>query len=380
MQEMFKAAMNTITKLTLLTALCFVLSFCSSDTPPAEPVSDTVSDEAINRISLPEVTRESLLQATDSLSRLSSFMLYQSGGMLAEQYDGRMSRNQFINIKSASKSVLSALTGIALEQGYINSVDDAVADYLPQYFDGLSDPQKQNITIRHLLTMSSGLESTSFRNYGRWVANSDWTAAALNGELQNEPGTRMRYSTGDTHILSAVLTEASGMSTRALAERYLFGPLDVSPGGWDRAPEGYYFGGNNLAMSPQGLLRFGQLYLNAGRHEGRQILPENWVHASLNPTYRDISFNSRGHDYGFLWWSNVFGEHKAYFAWGYGGQYVFVMPELEAVAVFTANPASRQRGFNDMIYDTMDDAVVPYLYHQLQNPKQAEIPAQSAEI
>lgn len=359
--------MNKTSFFTLLLTLFFYLSSCSSDEQESGPVLNTVSDETLTRISLPEITRETLLQSADSLSRLSSLMLYQSGEMLAEQYDGRMSRNQFINIKSASKSVLSALTGIALEQGYINSLDDAVADYLPQYFEGLSDPQKQDITIRHLLTMSSGLESTSFRNYGRWVASLDWTAAALNGELQNPPGTRMRYSTGDTHILSAVLTEASGMSTRALAERYLFRPLEVSVGGWDRAPEGYFFGGNNMALTPQGLLRFGQLYLNAGRYDGRQILPENWVHASLNPTHRDISFNPRGHDYGFLWWSNVFGEHKAYFAWGYGGQYVFVMPELDAVAVFTANPDARRRGFNDKVYDLMDDVIVPFLYHRQQS-------------
>lgn len=320
---------------------------------------------------LPKISRQELLAAADSLPRLSSFMLYQSGEVLAERYDDRMNRNQFINIKSASKSVLSALTGIALEQGYINSPDDAVSDYLPQYFESLSNSRKQDITIRHLLTMSSGLESTSFRNYGRWVATRDWTAAALNGELLHPPGSRMRYSTGDTHILSAVLTEASGMSTRALAERYLFEPLGVSVGGWDRAPEGYFFGGNNIALTPKGLLRFGQLYLNAGRYNGRQILPESWVHASLNPSFYNISFNARGHNYGFLWWGNVFSKHKAYFAWGYGGQYVFMIPELDAVAVFTANPDARQRGFNDMIYDIIDDAVVPYLYHRQQ---EAEAP------
>ncbi|MFW6347866.1 MAG: serine hydrolase domain-containing protein [Cyclonatronaceae bacterium] len=352
--------------MSLLLLLFWLIPACSSEPSPPEPSSSELSHSVPE---LPEVSEAELSEAISGLTRLSSFILYQSGEVLQEQYNAGMSQTRTINIKSASKSVLSALTGIALEQGFISSVDDSIAQYLPQYFEGISDVEKRGITIRHLLTMSSGLESTSFRNYGRWVATRDWTAAALNGELQHPPGSRMRYSTGDSHILSAVLTEASGMSTRALAERYLFGPLSVSIGGWDRAPEGYFFGGNNMALSPQGLLRFGQLYLNAGRYEGRQILPENWVHASLSPTFRSISFNSRGHDYGYLWWSNRFGHHQAYFAWGYGGQFVFVMPELDAVAVFTANPDARQRGFNDRVYDMMDDVVVPFLYHRQQSAK-----------
>lgn len=315
------------------------------------------------RSRLPLVDVDSMLTSVRAVPSISSLIVYHDSTIHTEWYRGSLNRNRTMNIKSASKSVLSALVGIAIEQGHISSIDDSVATYLPKYFSNTDPTEKHAITIRHLLTMSSGLESTSFGNYGRWVTSRDWVRFVVNSDLEAVPGTRMRYSTGDSHILSAVLTEATGMSTRAFAERYLFGPLGVRIGGWDRSPEGYFFGGNNMALSPGGLLAFGQLYLGKGQFNGRQILSEEWVSESLKTHFSRTSFNSRGHSYGFKWWNNTFGTYRANFAWGYGGQYVFVISDLNAVVVVTGNPDTRTRGVNDLIYNLMDDVIIPYLHH-----------------
>ena len=151
---------------------------------------------------------------------------------------------------------------------------------------GLQPEAKQRITVKHLLTMSSGLETTSFGNYGRWVVSRDWTRAALRGELEAEPGTRMQYSTGDTHILSAVLTEATGMSTRAYAETRLFRSMGIRVGRVGPLPGGLLF-------------RWEQPRTESGRADGlrsavpgwrfvfngEQLIPADWVQESMQPVF-----------------------------------------------------------------------------------------------
>jgi CubicO group peptidase (beta-lactamase class C family) len=307
------------------------------------------------------ISNDSLLSAVAGIPQISGFIVYQHDEIQVEQYWRGNNRNRHQNIKSASKSIISTLVGLAIEQGHIESIDDPIEKYLPKYFEGLQPAEKRKITVRHLLTMSSGLESTSFGNYGRWVVSSDWVRAALAGNLLSEPGTQMRYSTGDTHILSAVITAATGVSTREYAERELFRKLGVRIGGWDRDPQGIYFGGNNMSMNPAGLLAYGRLHLEEGFINGEQLVSKEWILQTMSRRYNAISYNSRGHNYGYLWWNNTFGGHEAWFAWGYGGQYVFVMPSLDAIVVITGNPDTRRRGVNNVIYQVMDEAIVPYL-------------------
>ena len=328
---------------------------------PSETGKERVSFVPSELHDEPILTSESVLGAVGSIPQVSGFILFQHGEIIDEQYWRNHGRGQTRNIKSASKNILSTLVGIAIEQGHISSIDDPISNYLSDSMNGVEPEAKQNITIKHLLTMSSGLESTSFGNYGRWVVSRNWVQFVLNGNLVNEPGSQMHYSTGDTHLLSAVLTSATGMSTRRYAEEVLFGPLNVRVGGWDRDPQGIYFGGNNLALSPGALLAYGRLYLDGGVYNGEQVVPRSWVEESFRTEFENTSFNPRGHSYGYLWWNNTFGGQEAWFAWGYGGQYVFVMPALDAVVVLTGNPDARGRGANNVIYRLMDEAIVPYL-------------------
>jgi CubicO group peptidase (beta-lactamase class C family) len=293
--------------------------------------------------------------------RISTFILYQTDRLLLEYYGKGRSFEKPINIKSASKSVLNALTGIALQRGHLKTLDTPIAAFLPEYFSTFAKQDaRRGITVRHLVSMSSGLPSTSIYNYGAWVSSRDWVAYALNGELASPPGERMTYSTGDTHLLAAVLTQATGTPLRAYAQKQLFDPLGVEIGGWDRDPQGNYFGGNNLALSPKALLAFGRLYLDGGVFNGTRVLSQDWIRESWTPRFFNSSYNSR-HDSGYLWWHTKFAGRSTWFAWGYGGQFVFVVPELGAVVVFTGNPDATARGGNNEIYDLMDGLIVPCL-------------------
>ena len=146
------------------------------------------------------------------LPRLRSLLISIDGRKVEERYFRGARFSDWANLKSASKSVLSALVGIALDQGYLESLQDTIWEFFPQYVDA-ADPAKEKITLEDLLTMRSGLETTSNRNYGRWVQSGNWVRHVLTRRMVGEPGGRMVYSTGSSHLLSAVLTKATGMST-----------------------------------------------------------------------------------------------------------------------------------------------------------------------
>jgi CubicO group peptidase (beta-lactamase class C family) len=342
-----------------------VLLGCAACAQEAHPVPESVMPAVAPALEapqglLPVVSGAELDAAVAAVPKLSSFILFQGGRIHRETYANGGARDRPINIKSASKSILNALTGIALEQGFIESLDVPVVRYLPEYFKGLpADDARRRITVRHLVTMSSGLPSTSIRNYGAWVTSRDWVGYALGRGVENEPGSYMTYSTGDSHVLAAVLTKATGKPLREFAQQHLFSPVDMRVGGWDRDPQGIYFGGNNLALSPASLLNFGRLYLEGGKFNGRQVLPAAWIAESWQPRFLNSSFNRR-HDYGYLWWHTTFAGHSTWFAWGYGGQFLLVVPGLDAIVVLTCDPDTRERGTNNLIYDLMERVIVPW--------------------
>jgi CubicO group peptidase (beta-lactamase class C family) len=199
-------------------------------------------------------------------------------------------------------------------------VEQEIAEFFPEYFNENPDPAKAAITIEDLLTMRSGLATTSFHNYGRWVVSSNWIDFTLNQPMEEEPGGRMIYSTGTSHLLSVILTRASGMSTRAFANRYLFGPMNIRVGGWDRDPQGYYMGGNNMALRPGDMLKIGRIALDMGEYNDRQIVSRQWILDSF-AVYTRSNFNP--YDYGYMWWRRKTGNYDVAFAWGHGGQYIF---------------------------------------------------------
>ncbi|MCC7010154.1 MAG: serine hydrolase [Acidobacteria bacterium] len=326
---------------------------------PLRPVDVTTSAPVrAARVPVPveQLTFDDAVARAAALPRLRSLLVAVDGRLLVERYFHGVSAARSANIKSASKSVLAMLVGIAIDRGEIGSIADPVGRYLPEYVRGA--PEKAAITIEDLLTMRSGLESTSSRNYGRWVQSANWVRFVLERPMIDEPGGRMIYSTGSSHVLSAILTKATRSSTFEFARRTLAGPLGIDLPPWQRDPQGIYLGGNEMAMKPRDMLRIGELVLGRGRYRGRQVVPEAWLETSMVP--RTTSAWS-GREYGYGWWLRSSAGVPTSFAWGYGGQFIFVLPAIRTVVVATSvtEPGTERHDHLQAIYDMLDTAIVP---------------------
>lgn len=277
-----------------------------------------------------------------NLPRLRSLLVSWNGSLVLERYFRGTRAGTLANIKSASKSVMSALVGVAIRQGRLKDVSEPVAPHFRAELGSSADPRTRAITVEHLLTMQTGLESTSSRNYGAWVQSPNWVRYVLRRPIVADPGTRMEYSTGNSHVLSALLTRVTNQSTWQFAQQSLAKPLGFSLARWPQDPQGVYFGGNDMLMTPRQMVRFGELYLNLGRVGDRLLFPEGWVERSFVPRGRSRWGNDR--EYGYSWWIRELAGHPAYYAWGYGGQFVFVVPSTRMVIVTTSDPdVSRER-------------------------------------
>jgi CubicO group peptidase (beta-lactamase class C family) len=296
--------------------------------------------------------------AAAALPRLYSMIVTLRGTTVVEHYAKGFGAVRATNVKSASKSVISTLVGIAIERGLIKSVKEPIVRYFPQLARD-PDPRKARITIEDLLTMRSGLVSTSFDNYGAWVGSRNWIDYILSRPLEADPGSEMEYSTGNSHLLSAILTKATGQSTWAFAEQALARPLGFTLSRWPRDPQGFYFGGNDMLMSPRQLLALGDLYLHRGRAGNRQLLPAAWVDASC--TGRGRSRFNPDQTYGYGWWLRDFAGRQGCFAWGYGGQYVIVFRDLELVVVTTSSTVvgDQRRDHRRQIFDIVERLILP---------------------
>jgi CubicO group peptidase (beta-lactamase class C family) len=309
---------------------------------------------------------EPAAKAAADLPRLYSLLISWRGDLVLEKYFNGARATRPANIKSASKSVISALIGMAITDDAIKGTGQPIVDFFPELKKD-PEPRKQAISIEDLLTMRSGLESTSGRNYGAWVQSGNWVRYALNQPMEDDPGTRVEYSTGTSHLLSAILTKATRMSTWEYAQARLAKPLGFSLARWTQDPQGIYFGGNEMLMTPRQMISVGELYANFGRvperaggsFAGRQLLPRSWIEQTRVPRGRSRWGSDR--EYGYGWWIRPLGGHDSFYAWGYGGQFIFVFPHLELVVVTTSrSDVSRERrDHNDAIYDIVGGVVVP---------------------
>ena len=316
------------------------MAACSEDRLPVNSVQTTAPAATVIAQAFDSTQLSVAYERAGRLPRLRSFIVQWKGDVIGEKYYHGATRTTRANIKSASKSIVSALVGIAIEQGKIRSVNQTIGELLPVETRNL-DSVKRSITVGDLLSMRSGLQSTSFNNYGGWVSSRNWVANALGRPLVSEPGGQMIYSTASTHLLSAIITRATRMDTHRFALRNLAAPLGINLRPWQRDPQGILFGGNDMFMTPRDMLKVGTLYLNGGAAGGRQILPRAWIDTSFVP--RTVSpFN--GNRYGYGWWLRTANGHDVHYAWGYGGQFIFVVPGLQLVVVTTSDAESARDG------------------------------------
>ncbi len=284
------------------------------------------------------VTFASILDEAETIAPLETVVVSLNGEIVAERGYRGNAVDRPTNIKSASKSVVSALVGIAIDKGVIEGPDQKIAPLLADDLPADADPRINDITIGHLLSMQAGLGRTSGPNYGRWVASRNWVRTALAMPFEDEPGGPMLYSTGSTHLLSAILTRASGRSTMELAREWL-GPINgFRIGGWDRDPQGIYLGGNQMAMSPRSLLAFGEVYRNGGETpDGTRIVSADWIEQSWQRRTRS-RFNGDGYGYG--WFLRRIAGEDVKYGWGYGGQMLYIVPALGLTVVMTSDENS----------------------------------------
>ena len=297
-------------------------------------------------------------EAVSTLPRLRSLLISIDGETVAERYFHGARSSESANLKSASKSIISTLIGIALDRGQLKSVSDPIANFFPEHLGANIDAAKKRITIEDLLTMRSGLETTSNVNYGRWVTSANWVGHVLTRPVVDEPGGRMIYSTGNSHLLSAILTRATKMSTFEFARRYLAEPLAIAIRPWIRDPQGIYLGGNDMHLTPRAMLTYGELYLNRGRVHEKQIVSAQWIEESLKPRTKS---SWSGRDYGYGWWIDNLGGQTTHYAWGHGGQFIFTVPGLKLVVVTTAvpTPDDGRREHQRAIYDLVERHLIP---------------------
>ena len=290
-----------------------------------------------------------VLDGAARLQPLKAIAIAHRGKPLAQRGYRKNSVGTPTNIKSASKSVISALAGIAIDKRLLTGVDQKIAPLLEKDLPAKPDPRLAQITIGNLLSMQAGLTRTSGGNYGRWVSSRNWVRTALAQPFEEEPGGPMLYSTGSSHLLSAILTRVSGRPTLDLARDWLR-PLDgFAIASWDRDPQGLYFGGNQMAMSTTSLLAFGELYRSGGKApSGQQLISSQWIAQSWTPR---TASRFTGDAYGYGWFLREIAGFDVAYAWGYGGQMLYIAPELDLTCAMTSDdsaPAGRTGHRDDL--------------------------------
>ncbi len=306
-------------------------------------------------------TNISLLNSIDEYIKLkryrlvNSVLVYQDNHLVFEHYYNKFDYKSRNNIKSIWKSILSICTGICLDKGYFKNLDEPVSKYLKE-FDQNIHPYHKLITIRHLLTMTSGIYWNGGVHYHcpmleQLFRSRNWLEHIADIAMLDLPGTRHVYKEWDVILLSALLKKVSGMNTYDFCNRYLYGPLGIESGTWPSSSCGLDYtiisGKEEISdLSARDLAKIGLLFLNKGSCEGTQIISESYIQQATAPTDQDKN-------YGFLWWLFDGG----YACRGYGGQEINVMPDKKLVAVIQAKPTSQSKSYGDIFTEIIRMAV-----------------------
>jgi len=271
-------------------------------------------------------------------------------------------QSDLFNLRSVTKSIMSILVGIAIDKGYIKSIEDRVLDYLPRSYNQYVDERKKDLRINHLLTMKSGLPSIEggINALKMMLSNGDWVKFILNLPLECEPGEKFVYNSANSHLLSAIITNVTCMSTLDFAEKFLFGPLEIKEVYWEKDNKGFNFGGGNLFMSLYDLAKIGYLLLNNGVWDSKIIVSKQWIEQSLKSYYEWVY----GFHYGYLWYLKkekneiTDKEYIVYSASGACGQKIYVIPDLDIVIV-TVSRTSFVKDNSYILNDVMGKFILP---------------------
>jgi len=301
----------------------------------------TLQDKGMDTEIIEEVTSQ-IMDGT--FQGIHSFMIVKSGAIVHEAYFEDYTKNSLQTVFSITKSVSSALIGIAIDRGLIRGVEDLVLSFFPQY--NIQDSAKQGIQLRHILTLSSGFSwdektypySDARNTETQMVSTNDWMKFVLERPMQRDPGKEWVYNTGSVHLLAGIIKQVYGDHADVFAEQVLFEPLGIQTYEWNKDPQGHPCTGGTLQglkLNLRDTAKFGYLFLNRGKWNDVQVVPQSWVEKS---TARHIEPES-GREFGYLWWKGQYvingREYQHYYAAGYGGQTIHIAPELDLMIVFT---------------------------------------------
>ncbi len=262
---------------------------------------------------------------------ITGVVVVRNGRLVTEHYPRDYVRDDPVNVRSVTKSVISSLVGIALRRQQLESLDQTVGDLIPDRIPHGADPAVADITIRHLLTMTSGLAWDAGNDYQRLIASDNYVELTLSQPVVNEPGTVYVYNSGGSHLLAVMLEAATGEEVETYADRHLFDPLGIREGQWVESPQGEAIGGFGLHLTPRDMAKIGYLYLRAGAWDGARIIPRDYVAAATQ--VQSAGDFTGGTPYGYQWWVTDATGYEAFFALGFGGNYIYVVPALDLVAV-----------------------------------------------
>lgn len=307
---------------------------------------------------------DQLTAAIPSFPAVTGVCVIRQGMLATEHYAHGYAAETLVNIRSVTKSATSTLVGIALQRGDLSSIDVTVGEVIPNRIPADADPAVAALTMRSFLSMSSGLWWDGHDDWPMLLAADDWVENTLRQPIVASPGTEFVYNTGGSHLVGVMLAEILGQPLEAYAADRLFDPLGIVPGPWMRSPQGEVNGGSGLELLPHDMAKLGHLLGRGGQwNEIPVVEPEYAIAATTRQSDGEaVTGGSIGVAYGFQWWVTDATGYTAFFALGFGGQYIYVVPELDLVVVVAA-------GFDDEAGER------PILMSHRPIPEQIVIPA-----
>lgn len=268
-----------------------------------------------------------------------ALLVAQNGKTVFEKYYHEADKNKLCNVQSLTKSMMSLLVGIAIEQGKISNENEPIHPYFPTIFANLKDKRKEQISIKDLLNQTAGLEWKGYKEHGAWLESPTPNQLVLSKQLLTRPGKAYFYNSGATHLLSTILVKATGQSVLAFAQENLFTPLGIKTVKWEVRNDGHHDGsGLGLWMQASDLLKIGQLMLNKGKWHGQQLIAEAWIDKSFNSDLKSkAAFGLPRSKHGYCWYSTERNGLQMHYGMGYGGQFIFLLPSEDLVIVTTHN-------------------------------------------
>jgi len=296
--------------------------------------------------------------------QLYSIVVSQNDKIVYNQYFNGKSQQDLFNNQSLTKSVMSLLIGIAIDKGYIGSVDEKIVKYFPELAQD-TDKRKQDITIRQIMNQASGLWHEDLTNLGKYFALADPSGSVLKAPLVSEPGKVFHYNNAGTHILSVILTKSTHMSTLEFANKYLFGPLAIKNVEWGKMRDGYYDGCGLLSvhLSTEDMNRIASLLLHKGRFNNKSVVSEKWINQVLHPTvFYNTDWGFNGSTYALCFYHYNYRDTPITYGLGWGGQFVFVIPAKTAIVNVneSINDATAIKASNLFL-----NQIFPLIYQQL---------------